>query len=112
MADGSDMKSLAAELGLNYFALQYGQHTLQQVGIWEFTDTDNKSVDDSKQSTPGYWLVYVFIDPTPCFIEVDSMAAISMEAPGAIRAIPIKTSGLPLNTSYRKQSQVWVSEAS
>lgn len=41
--------------GLNYTSLQYGDHTLQRVAVWQFDDDD-----DAQEAAPAsaYWIMY------------------------------------------------------
>ncbi|KAL7793464.1 alpha/beta-hydrolase [Trichoderma afarasin] len=39
--------------GLKYASHQYGQHQLQQVGVWQFEEPE------TAPSTPAYWIIFV-----------------------------------------------------
>lgn len=45
--------------GLKYASHQYGQHSLQQIGVWQFEDAPEAAI-----SAPAYWIMYV---PADCY---------------------------------------------
>ncbi|CAM1508417.1 Fc.00g052650.m01.CDS01 [Cosmosporella sp. VM-42] len=47
----ADMESLSKPLGLTYTSRQYGEHSLQKLGIWQFTD--------SPDPTSGRWIIFI-----------------------------------------------------
>ncbi|KAK7413431.1 Kynurenine formamidase [Neonectria punicea] len=47
------MEVNASSLGLTYESHQYGQHSLQKLGVWRFSNRPDQA------SASGYWIIYI-----------------------------------------------------